>query len=443
MHIEDYGLIGNCRTAALISREGSMDWLCLPRFDSPACFAALIGNSENGRWLIQPAMPFRSSWKYRKHSLILETEFITNTGRVILTDLMPIRVRQPCIIRRVRGMEGRVSMHMEYVLRFDYGSLIPWVRKIVGGGIDAMVGPDHVRLRTQVPLQHQGFTHRSEFSVNAGEEIYFTMIWTPSHEEDIPDIAYPSREIEDTHLFWKNWASKCTYHGPWKEEVLRSLITLKALTYQPTGGIIAAPTTSLPEMIGGSRNWDYRYCWLRDATFTLYALLSSGYREEAEKWREWLIRAVAGIPSQMNIVHGIAGEHRLPEIELPWLSGYENSRPVRMGNLAYQQYQLDVYGELMDTLHLGRKNNLNASPESWDLQKKLLEYLEGIWKEPDSGVWESRGPEKHFVYSKVMAWVAMDRGIKAVEMFKRDGSVDRWRKIRDEIHQEVCQKGFD
>jgi GH15 family glucan-1,4-alpha-glucosidase len=440
--IEDYALIGDCQTAALVGRNGSIDWLCLPRFDSGACMAALLGGPEHGRWLIAPAGEVRRvERRYRPGTLVLETDFETDEGAVRIIDFMPIRTTVADLVRVVCGLRGRVTMRMELVMRFDYGSIVPWVRQN-GEGLTATAGPDHLRLRTPVELKGRDFTTVAEFRVAEGERVPFDLTWHLSHESP-PDGLEPERALTETEQWWREWSSRGTFDGEWHDAVQRSLITLKALTYAPTGGIIAAPTTSLPEHIGGVRNWDYRYCWLRDATFTLYALLNAGYREEARQWREWLLRAAAGKPSQVRIMYGIAGERRLTEQELSWLPGYENSSPVRIGNGAYDQFQLDVFGEVLDTLHHCWVAGIDAGDEGWRLEHALLEHLESVWTKPDEGIWEVRGPKRHFTHSKMMAWVALDRGVKGVEKFGLDGPVGRWRGLRDEIHAQVCREGFN
>jgi len=440
--IEDYALIGDTQTAALVSRAGSIDWLCMPRFDSGACFAALLGEEHHGRWLLAPAgVPREIRRRYVEGTLVLETEFATEAGRVRIIDCMPPRDRTPDIVRLVEGVEGTVPMRMELVLRFDYGSIVPWIRK-AEGVLCAIGGPDALALRTPIGTHGQGLTTVAEFTVSAGQRVPFVLSWHPSHEPPPPALD-AAHAVEDTVAWWREWTSRCTYRGPWREAVERSLITLKALTYGPTGGIVAAPTTSLPESIGGIRNWDYRFCWLRDATFTLYALLISGHREEACAWREWLLRAVAGDPARLQIMYGVAGERRLPEVTLGWLPGYEKSAPVRAGNAAAQQLQLDVYGEVMDVLHQARRHSLPPDPWAWQLQRELLDFLESAWQQPDEGLWEVRGPRQQFTHSKVMAWVAFDRAAKAVERFGLDGPAERWRAMRAQIHDQVCRQGFD
>jgi GH15 family glucan-1,4-alpha-glucosidase len=440
--IEDYALIGDCETAALVSREGSIDWLCFPRFDSRACFAALLGTPEHGRWLLAPSEPVSSVRRqYRGDTAILETEFTTPSGVVAVIDFMPVRSGLPDVVRIVVGRRGQVPIRMDLVIRFDYGSVVPWVRR-VAGGISAVGGPDSLLLQTAVTLRGEGFHTISDFVVSEGERIPFDLTWFPSHQS-------PSRELnaevalDQTEAWWIAWAARCTVTGPWRDAVMRSLITLKALTYRPTGAIVAAPTTSLPEEFGGVRNWDYRYCWLRDATFTLLALLNAGYTGEARAWREWLVRSVAGRPDQIHMMYGIRGERRLTELELPWLPGFESSRPVRIGNAAFSQFQLDVFGEVLDATYQAWRLGVQHDGEAWRVEKALVTYLESAWTEPDEGIWEVRGPRRHFTHSKVMAWVALDRAVKAVEQFGLDGPIDRWRAIRDDIHREVCTHGFD
>jgi GH15 family glucan-1,4-alpha-glucosidase len=440
--IEDYALIGDTHTAALVSREGSIDWLCLPRFDSPACFAALLGDRSNGRWLLAPAGPVRDvRRRYQGDTLALETEFHTDEGVVRVVDCMPPRHWDPDVARVVECVRGRVRMQMELTIRFDYGSIVPWVRH-VDGALHAVAGPDSVWLRTPVPVRGENWTSLADFTVAEGERVPFMLTWHASHRP-APRRIDPVRALGDTEAWWGDWASGIQYTGGWQDAVIRSLLTLKALTYAPTGGIVAAPTTSLPEQLGGVRNWDYRYCWLRDATFTLSALMLAGLTDEARAWREWLLRAVAGQPRQLQILYGVAGERRVTEEELGWLGGYEGSRPVRVGNAAVGQFQLDVFGEVMDTLHLGRHIGLESDQPTWDLQRALLDFLESQWREPDEGIWEIRGPRRHFTHSKVMAWVALDRAIKAVELMGHDGPVDRWRGLRRELHDEVCREGYD
>jgi GH15 family glucan-1,4-alpha-glucosidase len=444
IRIEDYALIGNTHTAALVGRDGSIDWLCMPRFDSGACFAALLGTSENGRWLIAPEGEVKSiSRKYRGDSLVLETEFeLADGGRVALIDFMPICESDGRIdlIRIIEGRAGMVSMQMEAAFRFDYGRVIPWVRSR-DYGLSAVAGPDALQLRTRVPMHGENLKTVANFKVSAGERIPFTLTWYPSHlEESGPRHA--QKLLVDTEKYWEEWSARCQDGGQWRPQVIRSLITLKALTYSPTGGIVAAPTTSLPEWIGSVRNWDYRYCWLRDATFTLYALLSSGYSDEATAWVAWLLRAVAGQPGQIQIMYGIAGERRLTEFEAPWLPGYENSRPVRIGNAAHDQFQLDVYGEILDVFHVARRYGVDPGDDAWNVVRVLIDFVEQHWREPDEGIWEVRGPRRHFTHSKVMAWVAVDRAVKAIEHHGQQGPVEKWRALRDAIHEDVCRFGF-
>ncbi|MEJ7791753.1 MAG: glycoside hydrolase family 15 protein [Gaiellaceae bacterium] len=443
MRIEDYGLIGDLQTAALVGRDGSIDWLCFPRFDSGACFAALLGDEDNGRWLLAPAGEVRRvERRYREHTLVHELDFHTDEGSVRVIDFMPPRGVDPDVVRIVEGLAGEVRMRMQLVIRFDYGWIVPWVRRIAEGARIAIAGPDALALQAPVELYGENFTTVAEFTVAAGERVPFTLTWFPSHHE-APAPIDPEQALEDTCDFWREWAGTCTYNGHWREPVIRSLMVLKAMTYAPTGGIVAAPTTSLPEKLGGVRNWDYRYCWLRDATFALDALVDHGFIDEARGWRSWLLRAVAGNPDDLQIMYGPAGERRLLELELDWLPGYEESRPVRIGNGASKQFQLDVYGEVLDVLHQARMRKLEQDEDSWALQRRLLESLEGRWREPDEGIWEVRGPRRHFTHSKVMAWVGFDRGIKAVEDFGHEGPVNRWRELRAEIHAEVLSRGFD
>jgi len=440
--IEDYALIGDCQAAALVGLDGSVDWYCTPRFDSPACFAALLGGPEHGRWLLAPASPIRRvRRRYRESTLVLETELETDAGTVAVIDFMPPRSEEPDLVRIVEGRRGRVPMRMELAIRFDYGAVVPWVRR-QERGISAIAGPDMLALRTGVPLRGEDLRTVAEFEVAEGERVPFDLTWHPSHRPRPAELDAEAA-LRETERWWRGWADGCTIEGDWCHAVRRSLITLKALTFAPTGGIAAAATTSLPERLGGVRNWDYRYCWLRDSTFTLYALMLAGYREEAAAWREWLLRAVAGTPSQLQIMYGLAGERRLTELELPWLPGYEGSAPVRVGNGAWGQYQLDVYGEVMDSLHQARRLGLEPEADSWDLQLALMDFLESGWREPDEGIWEVRGPRRHFTHSKVMAWVAFDRAVKAVEKFGLEGPSARWRALRDEVHAEVCARGFD
>jgi GH15 family glucan-1,4-alpha-glucosidase len=440
--IEDYALIGDCQTAALVSREGSIDWLCVPRFDSGACFAALLGNPEHGHWKIAPIDGVRSVRRhYRGDTLILETDFETDTGAVTVIDFMPIRVHVPDIVRIVVGRRGQVSMRMEMLIRFDYGRTVPWVRRI-DRGITAIAGPDMLSLHTDADLRGEDFKTLSEFTVSEGQRVSFDLKWYPSNLHQPAELD-TELALAETERWWRDWSDRCNFEGEFREETLRSLITLKALTYGPTGGIVAAPTTSLPEKLGGVRNWDYRICWLRDSTFTLYALMESGYHVEARAWREWLLRAVAGRPAQMQIMYGLSGERRLTELEIPWLPGYEKSSPVRIGNAAGDQYQLDVFGEVMDSLHQARRFGIDGDNSTWRVQRSLMEFLESHWNEPDEGIWEVRGPRREFTHSKVMAWVGVDRAVKSAEQWGLDGPVDRWRSLRDEIHAQVCRDGFD
>ena len=442
LRIEDYGLIGDCESAALVGRDGSIDWLCMPRFDSGACFANLLGTPKNGRWQIAPTGQVRATRRrYVEGTLVLETEFETADGVVALTDFMPIQGTRPHVIRLVDGKKGRVAMRSELILRFDYGSIVPWVQH-APDGISAIAGPDAVRLRTPVKLRGEDFTTVGDFTVSAGERVPFVLSWFPSNQR--PPAAIDADEaLSGTVAWWKAWSDRCCHEGTYHKIVQRSLITLKALTYAPTGGIVAAPTTSLPEEIGGVRNWDYRFCWLRDATFTLYSLLNAGYQEEAGAWREWLLRAVAGDPTMTQIMYGLAGERRLTELELKWLPGYDNSRPVRIGNAASEQFQLDVYGEVLDAMYQSRKAGLQNVEAGWDLEKALVGFVETAWKKPDEGIWEERGPRQHFTHSKVMAWVALDRAIKSAENYDLKGPVERWKRVRQEIHETVCRDGFD
>ncbi|MFE7704738.1 glycoside hydrolase family 15 protein [Streptomyces sp. NPDC057486] len=445
--IEDYALIGDMQTAALVCRDGTADWLCLPRFDSHAIFAGLLGTEEHGFWRLGPAFatgaepPAADRRRYRGDSLILESEWDTPRGTVRVTDFMPPRDGAPQLIRIVEGISGRVPMRSELRMRFSYGRVIPWVHKVDGRTV-AVAGPDSVWLDTPVDTYGENLTTYSDFTVAPGDRIAFTISWQPSHHEP-PGLPDPEGSLEATEDFWREWVEQCTYHGPYREAVVRSLITLKALTYAPTGGIVAAPTTSLPEDIGGSRNWDYRYTWLRDAAITLSSLLRTGYREEARAWREWLLRAVAGDPENLQIMYGIAGERELGEAELDWLPGYENSGPVRVGNGAAGQLQLDVYGEVTEALHLAHMTGLTRNDYATGLQLKLISYLENHWDEPDEGIWEVRGPRRHFVHSKVMAWVAVDRTIKLIESGDTEGPLERWRELRDDIHRDVCENGYD
>lgn len=440
--IESYALIGDCHTAALIGTDGSMDWLCFPRFDSGACFAALLGGPEHGRWLLAPAGKVKSvQRRYRRDSLILETDFHTSRGSVRVIDFMPMSDERWDVVRIVKGLTGKVALRMELVVRFDYGSIVPWVRR----ADDLMLitaGPDTLELNSSVAVEGENMKTVAEFSVGKGKQETFVLNYRPSHFATRPAID-AGKLLKSTAALWHKWSRRSRYRGGWRNSVSRSLITLKALTYEPTGGLVAAATTSLPEQPGGVRNWDYRYCWLRDATFTLNALLLAGYNEEATAWREWLLRAAAGSPGDLQIVYGVTGVRRLDEVEMPWLPGYEASKPVRIGNAASSQFQLDVYGEVMDCLHLARAADLDPHPDAWKVQIALLKFLETHWDRPDDGLWEVRGPPQHFTHSKIMAWVAFDRAIKDAEKEGLEGPVETWRELRDRIHAQVCEKGFD
>jgi GH15 family glucan-1,4-alpha-glucosidase len=442
--IEDYALIGDCETAALVGRDGSIDWLCWPAFDSDACFAALLGTRKNGRWLIAPAgEAMRTTRRYWGNSLILETRFETADGAVDLVDFMPPRGKASDIVRLVRGARGRVAMRMELILRFGFGSDIPWVRKNEkGSGLLAICGQDMTVLRTPVETRGEDFTTVADFEVGEGEIVPFVLTYGPSHIP-VPSEIDPATALRETEAFWAEWSGRCTYQGERRDLVLRSLITLKALTFAPTGGIVAAPTTSLPEKLGGQRNWDYRFCWLRDATFTLLALMNSGFTEEALAWHDWLLRAVAGSPALMQIMYGIRGQRRLLEWEAGWLDGYQGAKPVRVGNAAHAQLQLDVYGELIDALHQARMARLKLNEVSWSIECTVLQHLAGIWDRPDHGIWERRGEGRHYVLSKVMCWVAFDRGIKSAEKFGFAAPLGKWKVLRDRIHEDICNKGFD
>ena len=441
MRIEDYALIGDLQTAALVGRDGSIDWCCFPRFDSGACFAALLGTPDHGRWSLAPKDEVRRSQRrYRHDTLILESVFETDTGSVRAIDFMPPRGEVPDIVRIVEGLDGEVPMCSELVIRFDYGSIVPWVRR-VGDSLIATAGPDALCFRTPVETHGENLTTVSSFVVRPGERIPFVLAWFPSHRA-LPDEIDPEQALDDAEAYWNEWASRCDHGGRYHDEIHQSLLVLKALTFEPTGGIVAAPTTSLPEAIGGVRNWDYRFCWLRDATLTLLAMLQAGYHDEAVSWRRWLLRAVAGNPADVQIMYGIAGERRLGERELDWLPGYEDSQPVRTGNAASEQLQLDVYGDVLEALYQTRKHGAEPDNNVWSLQLKLLEWLETGWRRKDSGIWEVRGPERHFTYSKVNAWVAFDRGVRYVEEFERDGPVDRWRSIREEIRAEILERAW-
>ncbi len=442
LRIEDYGLIGNCESAALVGRDGSIDWLCWPRFDSEACFAALLGTPEHGRWLICPCDEAKVTRRYRPDTLILETHLETKDGAATLVDFMPVRGAYPTIVRFVIGKRGKVKMHAELVLRFGYGAVVPWVTRMESGALRAIAGPDMVALHTPVHISGKDLTSVGDFTVGRGETIPFVMSYSPSHLP-LPQSIDPTLALAETEAYWREWSAKCRPAGEWTEAVKRSIITLKALTYWPTGGIVAAPTTSLPEQLGGKRNWDYRYCWLRDATLTLLGAMHAGFYEEAQAWREWLLRAVAGSPDQLQIMYGIAGERRLTEWIADWLPGYENAAPVRIGNAAHRQLQLDVFGEIMDVHHQARRCGLSSNESGWGAQIEFLNHLKDVWREPDQGIWEMRGPAQHFTYSKVMAWVAFDRAIKSAETFGLQGPIDEWRTLRKEICEEVCAHGFD
>ena len=454
--IEDYALIGDTHSAGLVSNQGSIDWLCLPRFDSAALFAALLDNERGGYWSIRPVEDTVAvSRRYIPDTLVLETTFATTTGTITLTDCLAFeegsRPESPeavytkdVLLRVVSGVRGSVPMRVDYAPRFDYGNIVPWLRRR-GAVLEAVGGPDAVDLHCDVDLDLDHATASGDFTVEAGDEVAFLAAYHPSHQHrDVqlsPDES--SRLIQRTVDFWRRWAARCTYDGRWREQVMRSLLTLKALTYSPTGGIVAAATTSLPEKIGGVRNWDYRYCWLRDATFSLDVLLESGYTAEAVAWRDWLLRAVAGDPEELLIMYGLQGERRLPELELEWLSGYEGSRPVRIGNAAAQQFQLDVYGEVMDSFHSAARAGIEPMDAAWDLQREIVDFVCDHWDEPDEGIWEVRSGRRHFVHSKVMAWVAIDRGVKAIDQRAREGPRDRWEKTREVIKEEVLRRGYD
>jgi GH15 family glucan-1,4-alpha-glucosidase len=441
--IEDYGMIGDCETAALVGRDGSIDWLCWPRFDSAACFAALLGTPENGRWLIAPKhTPLDVRRRYRPGTLVLETEFQTEAGSAVVVDFMPPLDGAADLVRIVIGRSGEVMFRTEIVVRFDYGATVPWVTRAEDGTIDAIAGPERLVLRTPATLYGQDLKTVGEFMVGAGQSVPFVLSHGPSFESP-PAPIDPFKSLERTEAFWRQWSDRCPHVGPWTEAVKRSLITLKALTYAPTGGIVAAVTTSLPERFGGSRNWDYRFCWVRDATFTLLAFMHLGYYEEARAWVDWLDRAVAGSPRQVQIVYGVGGERWLPELVIPWLPGYANSSPVRIGNAASQQLQIDIFGEIADAVFQAFKAGMKPSKRGQALQPVISEYLATTWREPDEGIWEVRGGRQHFVYSKVMAWVAFDRAAAYLEAQARAELGRPWREIADEIHSEVCERGFD
>jgi GH15 family glucan-1,4-alpha-glucosidase len=442
LSIERYALIGDCHTAALVGNDGSMDWLCFPRFDSAACFAALLGGPEHGRWLLAPADSPRSvSRRYRDGSVVLETDFETAQGSVRIIDFMPLSDHRWDVVRIVEGLSGRVSMRMELVVRFDYGSIVPWVRR----SQDVLLitaGPDTLQLSSSVELQGENMKTVAEFSIAAGQRESFVMNYRPSHRPMIEAVE-PQSALEQTERFWNEWSGRCRYRGRWSGAVTRSLITLKTLTYKPSGGMVAAPTTSLPEQPGSTRNWDYRYCWLRDATFTLNSLLLTGYEEEAAAWQDWLLRAIAGSPDDVQTLYGVTGVRRLDEYSVPWLPGYEKSTPVRVGNAAFKQFQLDVYGEVMDTLHLARAADMQPHPQAWPLQVAMLKFLASHWQQADEGIWEVRGPRRHFTHSKVMVWVAFDRAIKDAQQYAFEAPLSEWQAVRDEIHHDVCKRGFN
>jgi GH15 family glucan-1,4-alpha-glucosidase len=440
-HIEDYALLSDTQTAALVHRRGAVDWCCFPRFDSDACFAALLGDREHGRWLVAPEGEGEPSRRYRAGSLVLETEWETRDGKVRVIDFMPPRRAAPTIVRIVEGISGRVAVRSELVIRYGYGRVVPSLRRL-DGALVATAGPDAVVLRSRVPTTAENTAAVSRFQLRAGERVVLTLSWFPSHAE-LPAGIDAGESLGATETFWRDWSSRCSYRGPYRDAVLGSLVVLKGLTYGPSGGIVAAPTTSLPESPGGERNWDYRYCWLRDATLMLLALVHAGYREEASEWRAWLLRAAAGDPDEIQIMYGVAGERRLPEWVVDWLPGFEDSRPVRVGNAAAAQEQLDVYGEVMDAMYHARRHEVGASLAAWELGRHVLGLLEQRWREPDEGIWEVRGGRRHFTHSKVMAWVAFDRGIKLCEEFGREGPLERWRAIRDEIHAQVCREGWN
>jgi len=440
--IEDYALIGDTQTAALVGRDGSIDWLCLPAFDSPACFAALLGDEGNGRWLLAPADPSASCRRrYLDETLVLETTWHSPSGSVQVLDFMPPRGEAPDVVRIVRGLSGQVELRSRLRLRFDYGHIAPWLRRL-DDQVGAVVGPDAVWLRTPIDVDLDRSTADATFTVRAGQSVPFVLTWHRSYRP-VPEPVDAEQSLRDTTGFWTQWAGRARVPSRWREPVMRSLITLKALTYQPSGGIVAAATTSLPEQLGGSRNWDYRYCWLRDAGYTLQTLLDAGYVAEAKAWREWLLRAVAGDPTDLQILYSLSGRRRLPEWTVPWLPGYQGSAPVRVGNAAAEQFQLDVWGEVLDTLHRARVSPIGIEEDAWDLQTSLLEFLEGHWCDPDTGLWEVRGGPRQFVHSKVMAWAGFDRAVSAVERRGLDGPMERWRALRKQIHDEVCARGFD
>src|SRR5438132_5675465 len=441
-YIENYALIGDLQTAALVHDKGSIDWACFPRFDSGACFAALLGTRENGRWVVSPqAWIEKVERRYRNDTLILESLFTTSDGVVRMTDFMPPRGKAPDIVRIAEGVSGTVPMRSELIMRFDYGHIVPWVRRIEDGSRVAIAGPDALCLRTPVDVRGENMTTVGEFTLQPGDRVPFVLTWYPSHE-DVPEPVDAEQALRDTEEYWQSWARKCDHEGLYHDEIHQSLLVLKALTYAPTGGLVAAPTTSLPEHVGGPRNWDYRFCWLRDATLTLLAMLTAGYKDEADRWRDWLLRAVAGDPADIQIMYGLAGERRLDERELEWLPGYENSRPVRVGNAASEQLQLDVYGEVIDALYQTRAHGAPPNDAIWALMRKLFEWLEVGWRLEDAGIWEVRGAKRHFTHSKMMAWVAFDRGVRCIDEFGREGPRERWAAIRDEIHAEVIARAW-
>src|SRR3977135_78067 len=442
--IEDYGFLSDTQTGELVRREGCVDWLCIPRFGSAACFASLIGEKKNGHWLFTPAEKIEKlKRRYRGDTLIIETEIETKSGAVRLIDFMPPRGENPDIVRIVEGLRGEVPMQMELIIRFEYGLIIPWVRR-AHGGLEAIAGPDALILRTPIETSGQELTTAAEFTVKEGEGIPFVLTWFASHQEP-PRAIHADHALRDTEKFWNEWSGRCHYRGPWREAGMRSLLTLKGLSYAPTGGLVAALTTSLPEEIGGVRNWDYRYCWLRDATFTLATLMQVGFRDEARSWREWLLRAIAGSAAQMQIMYGVHGERRLDEREIPWLSGYENSRPVRVGNAASNQFQLDVFGEVLLAMQQSHEMGLETDESDWRLQVQLMRFLELHWHEPDEGIWEVRGGRKHLTHSKMMAWLAFHRGVQLIEEagLPANDELERWKKVRDQIHREVCERGYN
>jgi GH15 family glucan-1,4-alpha-glucosidase len=436
--IEDYGFLSDLHTSALVHRRGSIDWCCFPRFDSDACFTALLGDDEHGSWRLAPTAEGEATRHYREGSLVLETQWRTSSGRIRVLDFMPPRREAPTIVRIVEGLSGRVPLRSDLAIRFGYGRIVPWVSQVDQAWV-ASAGADALCLSTPAPTHGGNRSISSTFTVEAGQRVPFTLSWYPSHEA-LPALVDPDEALREAQRFWMAWSSRCTYDGPYRDEVVRSLVVLKGLTFLPSGGIVAAATTSLPEAPGGVRNWDYRYCWLRDATLTLLAFFRAGYIDEAEQWRTWLLRAAAGDPDNLQIMYGVAGERRLPEWTAEWLPGFDSSRPVRIGNAAAEQHQIDVYGEVFDALYQARRHNLGGSLPAWEFGRHMLGILERRWREPDEGIWEIRGERIHFTHSKVMAWVAFDRGVKFCEEFGRDGPVERWRSIRDEIHAQVCRE---